>query len=83
MTLIDSLRVFLLMTASLACAVVAATLLALIIRERRYPSYSYVFELLGSKLNFYKESDRAWVLAFRWSFYIAIPLVILHFFCSP
>ena len=83
MTLIDSLRVFLLMTASLACAVVAATLLALIIRERRYPSYSYVYELLGSKLNFYKESHRARVLAFRWGFYIAIPLMILHFFCSP
>jgi hypothetical protein len=71
-------RIIVMIAASLACGVFTVSFFALMIRERRSPSYSYIFELLGSKLSFYHGADRLLVLAFRWGLLGSWTLLILN-----
>ena len=64
MAQVEIFRMIEMIAAGLACGVFAVSFLALMIRERRKPSYSYIFELLGAKLSFYRGADRALALAF-------------------
>lgn len=66
MVQVEIFRIIVVIAAGLACGVFAVSFLLLMMRERRSPSYSYMFELLGAKLSFYRGSDRTLVLAFRW-----------------
>ena len=78
MAQIEIFRIVVVIAAGLACGVFAVSLLILMIRERRSPSYGYIFELLGAKLSFYEGADRALVLAFRWGLLGGWALLILN-----
>ncbi|WP_312780704.1 hypothetical protein [Brevundimonas sp.] len=79
MAQIEIFRIIVMIAASLACGgVFAVSFFALMIRERRSPSYSYIFELLGAKLSFYQGADRLLVLAFRWGLLGGWALMILN-----
>ena len=50
----------------LAAGAFAVSFIAMMVRERRWPSYGYIVELLGAKLSFYPGVDRHLVAIFRW-----------------
>lgn len=78
MTQIEVVRIIVSIAAGLACGMFTVSFFILMVRERRRPSYGYIFELLSAKLTFYEGVDRALVLAFRVGFLAWWALLILN-----
>ena len=78
MLLIEVVSIIVNIALGLAAGAFAVSFFAMMVREHRWPSYGYIFELLGAKLSFYHGVDRHLVAIFRWGLLSGWALSILH-----